>query len=67
MGAKAVLHFVTCSDETMRTRALSRTAEMPEGALYIDENALNELRTRFEPLDADELHLTIRTDERESR
>lgn len=66
VGAKAVLHYVTCSEETMRTRALSRTAQMPKGALYIDDNALNEFRNRFESPDIDEPHITVRTDGTES-
>ena len=62
-GAEAVFYEVTCAEDVMKTRTLSRTEKMPEGALYIDENVLNTLKDRFEPLGADEPHVTVRTDE----
>ena len=62
LGAQVVFYRVTCADEVMRTRVLSRTAQMPNGALQIDENALREFRERFEPMGADEPHRIVRTD-----
>lgn len=35
-------------------RALKRTAEMPEGELFIDENALRMFWTKFEPVEENE-------------
>ena len=62
IGAESILYCMTCADDVMKSRVLNRTHRMPEGALYIDENAINIFRTRFEPLDADEPHRLIATD-----
>lgn len=62
VGAEAVLYCVTCADDVMRSRVLTRTAEMPEGTLYIDESAIASFRTQFEPLEADEAYKLVRTD-----
>lgn len=35
----------------MEARVLARTAEMPEGALRIDENAIRLFRQKFEAVD----------------
>lgn len=63
IGAEAILYWVTCADETVKTRVLNRTAEMPEHALYIDEGAIDSFRERFEPLEDDEPYQLVRTDE----
>lgn len=62
IGAEAILYWVTCTDETMKTRVLNRTAEMPEHALYVDEGAIDSFRKRFELVGSDEPHILIRTD-----
>lgn len=62
IGAEAILYCVTCTNETMKTRVLNRTAEMPEHALYIDDSAIATFYERFEPIDLDEPHILIRTD-----
>ena len=62
LGAEVVFYRVTCADEVMRTRVSHRTAQMPKGALQIDENALREFSERFEPMGADEPHRIVRTD-----
>ena len=62
MGAKAVLHFVTCSEETARQRLVKRNSELPPDALEIDAAAIALFRERFEPLDDDEPHHLIVTD-----
>lgn len=51
IGASTKLYALQCPDEIMKTRTLKRSAEMPEGALAIDKNALNEFRSRFEKID----------------
>ncbi len=45
------LYDVQCPEEEITARVLKRTEQMPEGALYIDENAIEEFKRRFEPLD----------------
>ena len=45
------LYDVQCPEEDITARVLKRTEQMPEGALYIDENAIEEFKRRFEPLD----------------
>ncbi|MGI8932816.1 MAG: AAA family ATPase [Phormidesmis sp.] len=62
IGVTSVLYRVVCSDNVMRERTLSRTAQMPDGALYIDENVLRELSRKFEPLGVDEPCVVVRTD-----
>lgn len=63
IDAETILYCVTCTNETMKTRVLNRTAEMPEHALYIDDSAITAFRKRFEPLNDDEPCRLVRTDE----
>ncbi|MDP9195795.1 MAG: ATP-binding protein [Pseudomonadota bacterium] len=53
-GATARLYALQCPDDVTRSRVLKRTADMPPGAMFIDENAIALFRTRFEPLGLDE-------------
>lgn len=46
----------------MRSRVLDRTQALPEGALWINEAAINLFKKRFEPLDKDEEHIKIKTE-----
>ncbi|MGB3294334.1 MAG: ATP-binding protein [Phormidesmis sp.] len=62
LGAKTILYRVTCAEDTMRSRVLARTTRSLERALYIDENAIESFRKRFEPLGVDEPHTLVRTD-----
>ena len=62
IGANAVLHCVTCSDETARRRLVKRNNQRPPDALEIDEAAIALSRERFEPLEDDEPHQLIVTD-----
>lgn len=62
VGAKSVLYHVTCADESMQARVLSRTAAMPEHALYIDKSAIEAFRERFEPLADEEAFVLVWTD-----
>ncbi len=50
-GAKVMLYALHCPDEVMIERVLTRTREMPDGALFIDRNAIEEFRMRFEAAD----------------
>jgi predicted kinase len=50
-GAEVKLYALQCPEDVMRDRVLERTAEMPEGALMIDDNAITEFRARFEAVD----------------
>jgi predicted kinase len=62
-GASVKLYDVRCPMEVIKARVLKRTAELPEGALYIDENAIAEFERRFEPLDPGENGIPIVTSE----
>ncbi len=62
LGATVTLYNLICADETSRARTLKRTAAKEDGALFIDENALDEFRARFEPVASDEHAVTIQTD-----
>ena len=53
------LHALSSDDETALSRLKSRTNEMPDGALFIDENAYHILKEKFEPLDEDEVRVEI--------
>jgi predicted kinase len=62
VGANFKLYSISCSEETMRERVLKRSAQLPAGALLIDENAIQLFRERFEPLDEDESHEIVHSD-----
>lgn len=62
IGVLSVLYHVYADRDVMRKRALKRTADLPPGALVIDENALALFWSRFEPLAPDEAHISIKTD-----
>ncbi len=59
LGAKLVLYSIGCDLETAKERVRKRTDEMPEGALFIDDNAMDELWQHFKPLEDDEEHILI--------
>ncbi|MGC1219209.1 MAG: ATP-binding protein [Phormidesmis sp.] len=61
-GAGYVFYYVTCADEVMKARTLNRTEAIPEHALYINEEAIDSLRERFEPLGCDESCKVVCTD-----
>lgn len=61
-GVLSVLYHVYADRDVMRKRALKRTADLPPGALVIDENALALFWSRFEPLAPDEAHISVKTD-----
>ena len=61
-NATPKFYNVTCTEETARRRTLKRTADMPSGAMAIDEAAFNLFKTRFEPMQSSEEYVLIRTD-----
>lgn len=50
-GADCKMYALTCPDDVSMQRALKRTEEMPEGAFFIDKNALEQFKFRFEAAD----------------
>jgi len=59
VGADFKLYHVKCSEEVMKQRTLKRTGVSEKGAFYIDKNAIEIFKKRFEPLGADEEHIAI--------
>jgi len=55
LGVKCKLHILILDDEIALSRLKSRTNEMPDGALFIDETAYYTLKDKFEPIDNDEI------------
>ena len=61
IGVQAKLYFLHCSEEVMRERVLIRTDESRD-SLYINEQAFEKLRERFEAPVEDEVYVAIKTD-----
>lgn len=61
-GVSSVLYHVHADKHVMQERALKRTADLPHGALVIDENAIALFWSRLEPLAPDEAHISVKTD-----
>lgn len=59
--AEVKLYALTCQEDTMRRRVLERTRTLHNTALFIDENAFELFKDRFEPLRSDEGHIVIDT------
>jgi predicted kinase len=59
LGTEVRLYLLACPEDLVRSRVRSRTAELPEGALWIDEAAVDVFMTRFGPLEADEEHAVV--------
>lgn len=51
LGVGLRLYHLTCPEAVSKERVLRRTEAMPEGALWINEEAIEIFKTRFEPLD----------------
>lgn len=62
LGIPYRLYALSCSEETMRRRVLRRTADLPADALWINAEAFELFKSRFEPLAQDEEHVRIDTD-----
>jgi predicted kinase len=61
LGADPILYALQCPFEVSRERVLKRTAEMPEGQLKIDDNAIHLFWSKFEQLQDDEEAIIIDT------
>jgi predicted kinase len=61
INAGAELYWVTCPEEVALQRVLCRS-QQPDGETFrIDPTTFKSLRSRFEPLAADELHHLVET------
>ena len=61
IGAAPLLYTMDCPPEVADSRVLRRNQTLGKSALYIDQAALDLFRTRYEPLGADENHISIST------
>ena len=59
MKAEVKLYFISAPETLMKERVLERSHRLPEGALVIDEQAIELFRDCFEPLDEDEFHVMV--------
>lgn len=59
IGATPKLYALQTPFEVSRERVLKRTDEMPDGALFIDDNAIQLFWSKFEPLQDDEVAIRI--------
>ena len=50
-GAEVVMYSLHCPESVLRDRVAKRTSEMPEGALVINDHAIDLFKKRFEPVD----------------
>ena len=61
-GAACRLYAMQCSEATARARCRQRNADL-RGSLYIADNTFDALKARFEPLQPDEPHVLIDTED----
>jgi predicted kinase len=61
-GHRFRLYYVKCEEVIMKKRVLERTSEIPPGSLWINEQAIEEFKKRFEPFEDDEEYEVILTD-----
>ena len=50
-GAEVTMYSLHCPENVLRERVARRTSEMPEGALFINDHAIDLFKKRFEPVD----------------
>ncbi len=62
VGATCHLYALQCAESTARARCRLRNANL-QGSLYIADPTFDSLKSRFEPLQADEPHLLIDTEQ----
>ena len=60
-GATCHLYSLQCAEATARARCMNRSANL-QGSLYIAEATFDILKSRWEPLQADEPHVVINTE-----
>lgn len=58
LGGDAILYRLSCPDNLAWER-IDKRNERPETSLYISRNTFEVLKTRFEPLESDELRIDI--------
>ncbi len=58
-GAEQQFYSMRCDEATMLQRTLDRSRELPDDALFIDENAFRELFRNFEPMVSDERFIIV--------
>lgn len=51
IGAEPVFYALNCPVDVMRSRVKKRTSDMPDGAVFVDDNAFDKFLTMFEPID----------------
>lgn len=61
MGVNVKLYNLICPEETIEKRVMDRNAKLQDGDLYIDKNALVQLRKRYQPIESDEENIIINT------
>lgn len=61
LGAGTRLYALHCAEETARARCLERNLDLG-GSLFIAPQTFDVLRSRFQPLAADESHEVVRTE-----
>ena len=50
-GAEVTMYSLHCPETVLRARVARRTSGMPEGALFINNHAIDLFKKRFEPVD----------------
>jgi len=63
LGGSTRIYAVLCSEQTARARCLARNLDLG-GSLFIAPETFDALRSRFQPLGADEPHEVVPTDPR---
>lgn len=58
-GASCRFYVINCPADVARQRVLRRTAELPAGAFWINEPAIDVLNGRVEPLGPDEEFIAV--------
>ncbi len=59
LGVNCEIHTFLLEDEVALSRLLKRTSDLPNGELFIDENAYHVLRRKYQPLEKDEPHTLV--------
>ena len=58
-GARSLLYHVVCPESVMRARTARRNRDVPGDSLWINEQAFDEFRNRFQSLGQDEEHQVV--------
>lgn len=59
LGLRFVLYSVEVPESLARKRVADRTRQVPDDSLWINHEAFDLFKTRFEPLQSDEPHVSI--------